>query len=746
MRCLGNFATTDTVRFLWNTYATDGASVTRSGDGTIRVYKDNSAVQRASSSGITDTEDFDSLTGVHLCSINLSDDADPGFYAIGTYTVVLAGSTIGGASVNTQIAWFRITIAGGGEPPGGTNPPTGTQPSSAPLIFLEVKTGSTTTAYAETALNDSASWWSGQKKPKILSVSPISRKLSREGGFETTSWRVELDDRPDPLTGARQFRSGAASGTIGNSYCAIYVVDDTVRRAEGTPYRIAAGLIVNHRALPNWRYELLIEDVLGTRFADAFRQPVLPPNRLTSAAFGPLDPATEGRAGPICLGELSDEGSAQPQGVVPALYMGSLNLTAIHSLAINTIVDAYLLCEHAVADVVNLYYNDPTSIAGGNPLRYVVPDSAYGVAVWTPHKTGWTAGTGFSTDFIDYNGRRFTPIFIPFSLSQASAFRERRAIISANLLGAETNGDATGAYFSAPEPIVQHLLVNYVFTSYSAGSYAPVPFFPANSYTIFDTSTFDAATSVSVDRMAGGYKAGILYGNEGEQQDAIRAVRDILQGTDLDLGINRHGQIMASREPITPIPVVSFTARHDIIEGSFSMWSDHERYANQIEWMYGPRYLPPSAPLPTPSVGTSLPISPIKFYCESVSSLITYSNSTAINAFGRIQPYRFTNVVTQHNSTAANVASFTLQRLSGPSSDGPWRASFDTGWQGLGKGGSQVELGTIVQVEHPERVGVSATTPMLGRVVAITVKPLDHMVSLELQLLADLGFDFEALP
>jgi hypothetical protein len=91
--------------------------VTRATDGSIRIYKNGSIVQRTSSNGITDTEDFDGLTGVHHCSIQLSDNSDADFYAPGSeFQVVLATATIDGVAVNACLAHFSIrrgvTIAG----------------------------------------------------------------------------------------------------------------------------------------------------------------------------------------------------------------------------------------------------------------------------------------------------------------------------------------------------------------------------------------------------------------------------------------------------------------------------------------------------------------------------------------------------------------------------------------------------------------------------------------------------------
>jgi hypothetical protein len=106
---LGDFAAGATIDFKWNTVSLSSGSITRSTDGSIRIYKTNSATQRTSSAGITDTEDFDSLTGVHHCRIDLSDNTDAGFYAAGNdYQVVIQGAVIGGLTINAALAHFSI--------------------------------------------------------------------------------------------------------------------------------------------------------------------------------------------------------------------------------------------------------------------------------------------------------------------------------------------------------------------------------------------------------------------------------------------------------------------------------------------------------------------------------------------------------------------------------------------------------------------------------------------------------------
>ena len=102
---LGDLAVGATIDFTWSTNAGDGASITRATNGTISVYKGNSTTQ--STAGVVDTEDFDSLTGVHHCRITTASDAT--FYSAGNdFNVVLSGATIDGKVVNAPLAHFSI--------------------------------------------------------------------------------------------------------------------------------------------------------------------------------------------------------------------------------------------------------------------------------------------------------------------------------------------------------------------------------------------------------------------------------------------------------------------------------------------------------------------------------------------------------------------------------------------------------------------------------------------------------------
>ena len=106
---LGDFAEDAPVYFAWNTSDSDGASITRSTDGTISVYKDNSDGSSFDTTqvttGVTNDEDFDGLTGVHTCCITTT---NAWYEKNHTYMVVLSASTIDTQVVNVVLAHFSI--------------------------------------------------------------------------------------------------------------------------------------------------------------------------------------------------------------------------------------------------------------------------------------------------------------------------------------------------------------------------------------------------------------------------------------------------------------------------------------------------------------------------------------------------------------------------------------------------------------------------------------------------------------
>jgi hypothetical protein len=105
MRYLGDIAEDGIIRGSFNTRQTDGTPITLAGTPTLAVYKDAGVSE--STAGVTLTVDFDSITGLHLFTIDTSADA---FYVTGSdYRVVIAAGTVDGVSVvGVEVGSFSI--------------------------------------------------------------------------------------------------------------------------------------------------------------------------------------------------------------------------------------------------------------------------------------------------------------------------------------------------------------------------------------------------------------------------------------------------------------------------------------------------------------------------------------------------------------------------------------------------------------------------------------------------------------
>ncbi len=98
---VGDYREEDTVYLFWRT------ETVLSTAGTIKVYKDNNTGEVTAPTGITDTRDYDSKTGLHLVTIDLS--VANSFYTRETdYIVVLSGAVVGGKTINSVLGTFSV--------------------------------------------------------------------------------------------------------------------------------------------------------------------------------------------------------------------------------------------------------------------------------------------------------------------------------------------------------------------------------------------------------------------------------------------------------------------------------------------------------------------------------------------------------------------------------------------------------------------------------------------------------------
>lgn len=105
----GDIAVGSTVIIPFNTFLKTGSSGTIATPGSIKIYKNGSATERSSSSGVTVTTDFDSKVGRHIVSIDISDNTDSGFYSSGdAFLIAYQDAVVDGETLHPFIGAFQI--------------------------------------------------------------------------------------------------------------------------------------------------------------------------------------------------------------------------------------------------------------------------------------------------------------------------------------------------------------------------------------------------------------------------------------------------------------------------------------------------------------------------------------------------------------------------------------------------------------------------------------------------------------
>ena len=185
MMYLGDFPTSAMIDFNWSSNSAAGASITRATNGTVSVYKANGTTQ--STTGVTDTEDFDSLTGIHHCRIDTSSDGT--FYAAGSeFSVVLSAATNNNVSSRTSttatVTWTATSIGAGAK--------------NAPELKTVIQ-----------EITDRAGWSSGNALALIIwgrSGASLLRWNQYDNGSGASSLSIDYTDPPAATVGSKTAR------------------------------------------------------------------------------------------------------------------------------------------------------------------------------------------------------------------------------------------------------------------------------------------------------------------------------------------------------------------------------------------------------------------------------------------------------------------------------------------------------------------------------------------------------------
>lgn len=197
----------DTLPIFFDTFdGGTGASITMTGLAVtdIEIFKDGSVTQRASDAGYTllDTDgiDFDSITGIHGFSIDLSDNTDAGFYVVGSwYHVVVSSVTVDAQTVNFVAAAFRIVsatrgMAGTALPDAAADAAGGLPISDAGGLDLDAQIGTDINAILADTNELQTDWVNGGRLDLILDARASQASVDTIDDFLDTEVAAVLAD------------------------------------------------------------------------------------------------------------------------------------------------------------------------------------------------------------------------------------------------------------------------------------------------------------------------------------------------------------------------------------------------------------------------------------------------------------------------------------------------------------------------------------------------------------------------
>jgi hypothetical protein len=623
----------------------------------------------------------------------------------------------GTSTANIAVSLLTYTPTGVESP----NPEPGISLCGAetPYAWLELQTDESPSVkyYAKSDLAIDGTF----KEGRVLTFGRVHRGFSRDrGGYETATATVELSDTD------RELRSLAAAGVLLNKRCDLYLSTDAAMRSGGTPRRVMQGLVRRYKLLPGLRFRLDIEDFFGSSLS-AFSGDRQIPHRVFSVddfpnignpaddPTSPGNPTLMGKAIPIAYGHLSDTGVSASEGTVPCHYVGRRTVNSFEW-------DEYVVCGHAIKEVEE-WYAAASEDAFDLP-RELMPTSTEGNDFLIPGFAGWTTHVGTSNMYRDFNGHRYTVIYARGPRSDAA--REGKVPFTLNIKAIEDVGDGTGTLIESLPEQIEHLLVQWILVDggYQSGAWSDVPETGEPPYEKFRTSSTDIVQATSESRLTGGgYLGAFMLGWQGQFHPISEVVTDACRSCDIDLGLNKDGQLFMAMVDPSIAAVKDWNDVVDVLKGTFDIDHDFDRLANRIEYRYQRRYIDTPTALVDLQVGSPaaesvrLPATLREPQTDWKVDGQAQEDTTSIVDLGETRLYDLSLAFVRDPATAENVIAYWLDRLS----TAPVHATF-----GVDLCGTDVENGDNCTLDEYQGLSVSGWTDRLIRVEEHTLD-LDAM-------------------
>ena len=211
----------------------------------------------------------------------------------------------------------------------------------------------------------------------------------------------------------------------------------------------------------------------------------------------------------------------------------------------------------------------------------------------------------------------------------------------------------------------------------------------------------------------------------------------------MEIGQNRHGQLMYARRDNSATPVITFTPQHDYTRTKYSF--DAARRFTRATWRYGYRYAGLFPPDPT-----AVPGDPIKTRFQqgewasgTLKHKVTAAETALGTAFGsaRFKPFTYDNPVTPDANTALRVITRELDYAVGPGPSYHGTPYVEiTGPDArllmeLDSNGKTRELGDVIAITDEQGLSSTGYTAKTCRIVMIDHDPQGFQITLGCEVL-----------
>jgi hypothetical protein len=381
---------------------------------------------------------------------------------------------------------------------------------------------------------------------------------------------------------------------------------------------------------------------------------------------------------------IAGSGQAAGRGIVPTKYVGSETYAGVTR-------SAFLVCRGAIKNITSVHVGGAQVSSTGSSTELLVPFMG-------------DYATVFGANYRDINSRRYTIVYAT-GTTAINAINGSKPI-TLNIEGFEDAGDTTGTLLKSPVRQRQHFERNFLFADDPADIgtvwLSVAPNLPGLAIPMQDDASYDQADTDLQARLAGGYETAGIIGWDGAVVSALDALALFHVNGDFDAGTNRLGQSYVSVEPVSApaaAAVVKLTDVLHIVDRSFAARTDQFRnFWNIIPFAYAKDY-----------TGTTDRGWYLRGESRDAASITNYAQERTSSELQF--PFLRANT-TQQADTTLDVILRKRARYRHPrrtvTLSAPYLASY------------QVELGTVLRLDHLEGIGADGWEGHDVRVVGIT--------------------------